>query len=167
MRRFADTVAGLVLADTRATPDTDEARAGRYSMIEEVAENGAHVVASAMLPKLLSPETAEAEPELVAAVRRMIETTAPAGIAGALAGMAERADSRDLLSGIHVPTLVIVGSKDAVTTPADARSMADAIPGARLEVLDGAGHLSNLERPGAFNRVLGDFLGALEPRFEQ
>jgi 3-oxoadipate enol-lactonase len=72
--------------------------------------------------------------------------------------MAARADSTDLLQAIAVPTLVLVGSQDAITPPEEARRMAAAIPGARCTVVDGAGHLSNLERWDAFNAALGGFL---------
>jgi 3-oxoadipate enol-lactonase len=60
---------------------------------------------------------------------------------------------------IAVPTLVIVGSEDRIAPPHIARAMAEAIPGAVLEVLDGAGHISNIEAPAAFDAALARFLG--------
>jgi pimeloyl-ACP methyl ester carboxylesterase len=161
MRKYAAEVEGLVLADTRATPDTEEARAGRYALIEEVAATGPQVVAERMLPRLLAPKSIEEKPELVVSVRRMIETTSAAGIGASLAGIAERPDSTDLLASIAVPTLVVVGANDEVTPESDARAMADAIPGAQLEVIDDVAHLSNLEAPVEFNRVLKAFLSNL------
>ncbi len=81
------------------------------------------------------------------------------GVAGALAGLRDRADSRPTLPTISVPTLVLVGEHDALTPPADAAAMAAAIPGARLVVvIPRAGHLSPLENPRAVNRALRDFL---------
>lgn len=166
MRKYAADVEGLVLADTRATPDTDEARAARYTLIEEVASTGPQLVAERMLPRLLAPKSTEEKPELVVSVRRMIETTSPAGIAASLAGMAERPDSTDVLASIAVPTLVIVGSLDEVTPESDARAMAEAIPGAQLEVIDDVAHLSNLENPAEFNRLLKAFLSSLNGKKE-
>lgn len=160
-RKYPEALRALVLADTRATADTPEAKAARYEMIRDVAANGPAAIAEEMLPKLLSKETVEAKSGLVVEVRRMIETTSPAGIAGALAGMAERRDATDVLSSIAVPTLVIVGSEDVVTPESDARALADAIPGARLEVIEGAAHLSSLERPDEFNELVREFLAAL------
>jgi pimeloyl-ACP methyl ester carboxylesterase len=157
-RKYAEDLAGLVLADTRATADTEEGRAARYAMIEDVAVTGPAGVAEKLLPKLLSAKTIEEEPTLVVEVRRMIETTSAAGIAGALAGMAERPDSTDVLASIGVPTLVIVGEEDAITPPSDAEAMAGAIDGARLERIEGAGHLSNLERHSEFNALVKAFL---------
>jgi pimeloyl-ACP methyl ester carboxylesterase len=57
-----------------------------------------------------------------------------------------------------VPTLVVVGSEDAFTPVADARHLHERIPGARLRIIGGAGHLPNLERPEAFNAALGELL---------
>lgn len=60
---------------------------------------------------------------------------------------------------ITVPTLVIVGSEDRIAPPHIARAMADAIPGAVLHVIEGAGHVSNIEAPDAFDAALAEFLG--------
>jgi 3-oxoadipate enol-lactonase len=60
-----------------------------------------------------------------------------------------------------VPTLVIAGDEDALTPPKEAKKLKESIRGARLEVLQGAGHLSNVERPAAFNTVVSEFLASL------
>jgi pimeloyl-ACP methyl ester carboxylesterase len=83
------------------------------------------------------------------------------GIIGALEAMKARPDSTSLLAGIDVPTLVVVGDEDAITPAKEARQMHERIPGSRLEVIPSAGHLSNLERPAAFNAALSDFVGSL------
>jgi pimeloyl-ACP methyl ester carboxylesterase len=84
------------------------------------------------------------------------------GLAHAARGMLAQADASviDSLPAIRVPTLIILGDRD---TPfiAPCEYMAKKIPGARLEVIAGAGHASNLDQPDAFNRVLRDFLDAL------
>jgi pimeloyl-ACP methyl ester carboxylesterase len=157
-RKYVGELSGLVLADTRATADSEEGRAARYTMIEEVAANGPAAVAESLLPKLLSKRCVEEDPTVLVEVRRMIETTSAAGIAGALAGMAERPDSTPVLSTIRVPTLVIVGEEDAITPPSDAEAMAAGIAGARLERIEGAAHISNLECHARFTSVLKDFL---------
>ena len=63
-------------------------------------------------------------------------------------------------ASIRAPALVIWGEEDEVTPLAHSRQIADAIPGARLETIPGAGHIANLDRPEAFNRLLADFLDA-------
>jgi len=83
-------------------------------------------------------------------------------LAHAARGMLAQSDGHviETLPAIRVPTLVIVGDKDEPFL-APCRYMAGKIPGARLEVIAGAGHSANLDQPEAFNRVLGDFLAAL------
>ena len=98
----------------------------------------------------------------------MIETTSSSGIVAALHAMASRPDSTELLGTIAVPAIVIVGERDATISVEKAGKMAAAIPNARLEVIEEAGHLSNLEKPDEFNRLLRTFLDELpEPRDER
>jgi pimeloyl-ACP methyl ester carboxylesterase len=91
-------------------------------------------------------------------VRGLITANSAEGIAGAIDAMMSRQDAQALLSSIRVPTLVLVGSEDALTPPALSEEMHRNIPGAELVVIEGAGHLSNLEQPDRFNDALGRFL---------
>jgi len=158
-RRHRDRVAALVLADTRATPDTEAARAGRYQTAGAVAEQGVSVLVGPMLPNLLGPEP---RPATRAEVQAMMARQPAAGVVAALKAMAARPDSTADLAGIDVPTLVVVGGEDRITPPDDARAIAAAVPGAGLVVVPGAGHLSNLEEPGAFNAALRAFLETVD-----
>ena len=72
------------------------------------------------------------------------------------------ADQRDRVGAIAVPTLVLVGEEDAVTPPVLSEQLAKLIPGAKLEVIAGAGHLANLEQPGAFNTAVDEFLSEID-----
>jgi 3-oxoadipate enol-lactonase len=76
----------------------------------------------------------------------------------ALRAMAARPDSTPLLSTFVVPTLVIVGSEDTLTPPSEAHALHDGIANSRLVEIPGAGHLSNLENPEAFNAAVEEFL---------
>ncbi len=160
-RRHTDRVRALVLADTRPQADSLEGKQGRFAAAQTAHERGAGAIAEGMLPRLLTPASIEGRPDLVRAARAIMESTPVTGIAADLMAMAERPDSVDMLSGIKVPTLVVVGEEDALTPPADARLMAERIPGARLVTIPGAAHLSNMEQPQAFNQALRDFLAAL------
>ena len=157
-RRYPERVAALILADTRASADTEEGLRGREELAAVAEKEGAAGVAERMLPKLLGASTHASRPQVVAAVREMILTTSPAGIVRALRGMAARPASFDLLPKIHCPTLILVGAEDTLTPPADSEALAKTVPGAQLEVIPAAGHLSNLEQPTAFNRALDAFL---------
>ena len=92
----------------------------------------------------------------------MMRTTPPRGAAAALRGRAERRDYTPLLPQITVPTLVIVGSDDAFTPVSDAEFMRERIPRARVAVIEGAGHMPNVEKPAEFNRVLAEFMETLD-----
>ena len=83
------------------------------------------------------------------------------GAAAALRGMALRRDQTDILSKIDVPVLVIVGSEDAVIPPSEAEASHQRIEGSRLVRIEGAGHVSNVERPEEFDRALKEFFEAL------
>ena len=161
-RLFPARVLALVLADTRPQADTEEARRNREEIATQILREGIRTIDDAMMPKLLAPATYHEQPQIVQRIRDMILQTDPQGAAAAMLGMAARADQTELLREIDCPTLIIVGSLDRVTPPADAELMQREIRGARLEVLAGAGHVSNLERPAEFNRALEKFLDELE-----
>jgi 3-oxoadipate enol-lactonase len=153
-------VAGLVLADTRAGPDDEAGRARRTEQARRVRTEGLDWLPDALVPALLGETSLAKRPEVVENVRSWITQEAhPEGVARALEAMRDRPDSLPDLSGIQVPVLVLVGEEDTLTPPSEARRMADAIPGARLEILSEGGHLSNLETPEAFNRALRSFVG--------
>ncbi|HEX7152096.1 MAG TPA: alpha/beta hydrolase [Thermoanaerobaculia bacterium] len=143
-------VEGLILIDTKETADTEEGRKGRYDSIEKVKNEGLTPIVDAMLPKMLTPA---ASPEMVAQVRAIMEATSPAGAIAALGAMANRPDSSALLPALDVRTLIVVGDQDSITPVADAQRMAAALPHAKLVVLEGAAHLSNLQQSAAFNKA--------------
>lgn len=163
-RLFPQRVRALILADTRPHADTNEARANREAMAQHALAEGMAAIAETMLPKLLAPATLNDQPEITARVREMILNTQPEGAAAALRGMARRRDQTSLLPEILAPTLIIVGSEDALTPPADSELMHREIRGSQLVVIEGAGHVSNIERPTEFNDALTKFLRALEVR---
>ena len=160
-RKYPDRLRGLILADTRAEPDDDAAKANRDKTIGLAATSPASAVVEQMLPKLLGPTTHASRPELVEQVRRIGAAQRPAGIIAALQGLRNRPDSRPTLGTIRVPTLIIVGREDGLTPPALAEGMEKGIAGAKLVILDGAGHLSNLEQPVAFGEALREFVLSL------
>jgi len=157
-RRCPARIRALVLADTRAGADSEEGRAARLKFAEDAMAHGIRWVAEQMLPKLLGPSPAVAVREKV---RRVIQENAPEAVAAAQRGMAVRADSRELLGRISCPTLVLVGEGDALTPPSEAEALRSAIPHARLAVLPGGSHLSNVDAAAAFNSELQSFLAGL------
>lgn len=140
---FAENVperlAGLGLITTRAKPDSEEGRAGRYEMVEKVKEDGSKVLAQSLAPKLSQDEA------IVSRMKEMIAQTPANGIIGALKGMAERPDRRDLLPKIKVPALVVAGEADQIINLQDAEQMARALPRGEFLSIEGAGHMPMLE----------------------
>ena len=154
-------LSAIVLADTKAPADTEEARAGRERMLETLSERGPDGVAEAMIPKLLGETTRRTKAELISDVRSMILKNSPDGIRRAILRLRDRPDATRVLSTIRVPALAMVGEEDTVTPPSDAAALQAGIPAAMLHTIAAAGHLSNLEAPERFNEVLAGFLAKL------
>ncbi len=162
LRRHRERVRALVLFDTRADADASDVRRARDQQSSLAREQGAAAIADQMLPRMLAPGAAQSMPHVVERVRGMMLAAPVAGIAGALAAMRDRADSTALLAMLEdLPTMIVVGEDDAMTPVDLARAMASAVPGARLEVVAGAGHLPPMEAPGEVNALLLDFLKSL------
>ncbi len=156
-RRHAARISRLILADTKAGPDTTTARENRFRLAELVRAKGARAAADAMLPRLFAPSHLNSP--AAHEIRAIIERTSPDDIIRTLYALAERPDATSLLDSIHAPCLVIVGEHDAITPPADAELICRLAPGARPPVvIPNAGHLSPLENPAGFNQALADFL---------
>jgi pimeloyl-ACP methyl ester carboxylesterase len=154
-RRARDRVIGFVLANTRAVADPPEAAAARRALAERLRSEG-NVLADEP-PALLSDRAPE---DLRARVRGWIAEQPPEAIAAASLGMAERPDSTPDLATIDVPTLVLTSTDDRLIAPEISAEMAGLIPQGRLETIEGAGHLSNLEAPKAFDAALLEHLAA-------
>jgi 3-oxoadipate enol-lactonase len=156
-RRHPERVQALVLADTRAEPDSPQGRANRDASAVRVREIGPAAFAEEMLPRIMAPANVE-DPHVRGRALRMMAKQPVDGIVGALGALRDRPDSSTLLPNITVPALVVVGREDSLTPPADARAMTNAIPGARMVEVPHAGHLSPIENPRAVNAALREFL---------
>jgi 3-oxoadipate enol-lactonase len=154
-RRARDRVLGFVLANTRAVADAPDAADKRRALAQRLRAEG-NVLADEPPPLLAE----DAPSELVERVRSWIADQTPEAIAAAALGMAERPDSTPDLATIDVPTLVVTSVGDRLIPPEVSSEMADRIAGAKLDVLDRAGHLSNLEAPDGFNRLLVEHVRA-------
>jgi len=101
-----------------------------------------------------------ADKALTDMVRQMAVDIGAEALVRQHAAIMGRPDNRPLLASIRCPTLVIVGREDALTPPELAQEIAAGIPGARLEIIPGCGHLSTLEQPQAVNRAMRAWLTA-------
>ncbi|MES2119703.1 MAG: alpha/beta fold hydrolase [Pseudomonadota bacterium] len=149
-----DRMASLILADTFAAHPDGQAIYERSL----AASSDLRVLAEARVDVLLGQP---ADPEVR---REVIETMAAIAPAAYVIG-AEAvwlAHQRERVHDIRVPTLVLCGTEDKVTPPALSRELVQLIPGARLEMIEGAGHLGSLEKPDAFNTLVGAFVRAVD-----
>jgi pimeloyl-ACP methyl ester carboxylesterase len=158
LRLFPERVSGLILANTRPEPDSEEVRENRKNMARRVAEEGVEVLIELQMERLLARDTLENDAAVVEKVRAMILESSPNGVVAALGAMRDRPDSTPLLASIEVPTLVIGGEEDEISSPEVMEAMAEKIPNSRHVTLPRAGHLSNLEAPEGFNSALKEFL---------
>lgn len=157
MRKYADGVVGLVLADTRAEADPPEGKEKRSNQQKQVLQEGTEGLVEALTGALLAESTRTNKPDVVKKVQAAMENPA-AGFIGALEAMKNRIDSTEGLAKVSVPTLVIVGENDGITPPEAARKLHEHIGGSQLVVIPDAGHISNMESPEAFNGALAEFL---------
>lgn len=141
VRKYPERVAGLGLVATQALADMPERKAGRYATAEQVGAQGVVVVADAMAPKLSS------NPQHIEDLRTLILRQPAAGIMGALAAMAERPDSSDLLPTFTYPAVIVVGLADMLIPVERSREMKQAISQATLTEIPNAGHLPMWDAP--------------------
>jgi len=151
-------VRGLMLVDTTALADDAAAKERREATAKNVEAQGMGELVTGLLPRLLADE---AKPYVRARVETIMRSVNPAGAAAASRAMAARDDSREILARYSGPALVVVGEKDVITPLERAKQMVELMPKAKLVTVPGAGHLSNVEAPQAFNQALGEFVAGL------
>ncbi|HKN77410.1 MAG TPA: 3-oxoadipate enol-lactonase [Candidatus Acidoferrum sp.] len=143
----------LILCNTAAKIGTPEMWNTR---IEAVRKGGMKSISSTVMERWFSADFRSNSPDVIATIKQLFERTNPEGYAANCAAIREF-DAREAIAAVKVPTLVIAGTHDAATTPADGRYLADHIAGARYVELNAA-HLSNIENRDRFNTELSTFL---------
>ena len=157
-RMFPEKVTSLVLCDTKAEQDNEDALANRRDFITAVRANGPDEAVARMLPNVFAPETYTAKTEVVDAFKHIVKNQSGDVIASAMQAIASRTDSVDTLATINCPVTFINGKEDTLTPPSLAESMHRQIPGSALPLIPHAGHLSNMEQPEIFNACLLEHL---------
>jgi 3-oxoadipate enol-lactonase len=158
LRIFPERISALILANTRPDPDTEEVKETRREVARQIAEEGVQILPKLQIGRLLAHDTLENKKGVVELVREMILESSPDGVVAALGAIRERPDSTDLLEKINVPTLLVGGAEDVLSTPEIMKGMAKQVPSSYHLTLENAGHLSNLEAPEEFNAALRAFL---------
>lgn len=167
-----EAVSALVLLDTYLGSEPAETYARYFGMLSTVEQAGAipTPMQEAIVPLFFSPVTMQQAPDMISRFKANLSSFNAAqipGIVGIGRGIFSRASQLDRLPQITAPTLIIVGADDKSRPPHEAQQMAEYIPGATLEVIADAGHVSNLEQPGQVTPLLARFLmKALTPTIE-
>lgn len=162
MRRAPERVTRLALLDTTAKPATPERNAARLELIN-LAGNGQYDRAIDLLwPTFVAPGRLE-DHALRVIVQRMATETGPEAFIRQQQALLNRPDSRPGLAEIRTPTLVLVGSEDRLTPVADSEEIAAGIPGAKLTIIPGCGHLATLEAPDSVTSALAQWLADESP----
>lgn len=157
LRRAPERVAKLVLISTLASADGPAQTARRQGYIDLVESGQFDQVVEERIP-ILFPEEKRGDARLLGIARRMAADTGAETFLAQQRAIMARIDSRPRLGEIAVPTLLIWGEKDGITSRAHHDEIAEAIPGARLKVVPGAGHLPTVEAPEAVVPLLADFI---------
>ena len=161
LERYAERISGACFITTRANADDEAGRERRLALARDVLKFGPQVVADAFEKLLFAEESLVERPKLVGEVYGWMTANDSRGIAGGLLAMRERKDYTPLLGSFNVPALAIGADGDKAAPPDNARTIAAGIPGCRLAIIPYAGHMANLENPGAFNAALLEFLRSL------
>jgi 3-oxoadipate enol-lactonase len=158
IENYPDRFSALVLCDTNCAADSKKGKEKRMKTIEEIRAEGVNYYAEMILPNLFAPGSFITIKQEIGWVREMIINTSKDTLISTLLALYKRKETCSKLSGIKVPALIMVGKEDKLTPPEAARNMQKKIKGSLLEIIEHAGHLSNLENPAVFNRHILKFL---------
>ena len=154
-RQFGSRLAGLILCDTKAEADTEAQKRLRSQFAADALKRGPQAAIDRLYPNFVTENTL---PETAIAIQDWIMQAKPQVIANALIAMRDRRDNSDILPLMVLPVSVIVGEKDATSTPDLMRNMAEMIPNSSFEVIAGTAHLSAVEAPEQWAGIVGAFL---------
>jgi pimeloyl-ACP methyl ester carboxylesterase len=157
VRQAPERIMKLALLDTNARADTDKQRRRRRGLMTLADRGEFRGVTPRLLPMLIHPDRI-GEEALTGEVMAMAERVGRDAFLRQQKLIMDRPDSRLWLSSIQLPTLVLCGRQDAISTLEMHVEMAGAIPGARLAIVEECGHLASLERPHATTALMRDWL---------
>ncbi len=147
-------VSAMVLSNTAHKIGTDEMWNQRIATINE---KGVGALADGVMQRWFTPTFRRPENAAFVAYTAMLVRTDPDGYAGTCAALRDT-DLTESTRGLKLPVLCLVGDQDGATPPELVRSMADLIAGSRFKIIDGAGHIPNVEQPEITAQLIGNFL---------
>ena len=161
MGKYPERFNALILCDTQCIADTPEAKEKRIKAIESIRKTGVEKYADESIKNLFASGSFITKQKEIAAVREMILKTSEQSLCNTLLALSHRKETCNILPGIKIPALIMVGNEDKITPPASARFMNENIKDSIMKILEYAGHLSNLESPYEFNVHLKRFIASI------
>ena len=158
VKNFPERFEALILCDTQCVADTTEGKENRYKVIEQIKENSATEFNEKFIKNVFHPDSISSKTEVVKNLSDVVFANSKEIMMSGLTALAERSETCSSLKDIHIHTLIICGKQDTVTPLAQSEFMNLNIKDSILNIIDNAGHVSNLEQPEAFNKHLSDFL---------
>ncbi|MGB3005116.1 MAG: alpha/beta fold hydrolase [Chitinophagaceae bacterium] len=160
-QRFPDRFEAMVLCDTQCIADTPEVKEKRYKSIDAIESDGVADFNEGFIKKVFHKDSLSNKKDLVGQLRSVVFSNSKHIITQGLVALAERSETCSTLNKTTIPTLIICGREDEVTPLVQSEFMNATIKGSIFQVIDNAGHVSNLEQPQIFNKHLLDFLTTL------
>jgi pimeloyl-ACP methyl ester carboxylesterase len=161
VKRFPCKFEALVLSDTQCIAETAGGKEKRYKVIEDIRENDAAKFNEGFIKSVFHPDSLVNKKEIVDQLGEVVFANSQDIIIQGLMALAERPETCSSLGEIKIPTLIICGREDVVTPLAQSEWMNAAIKGSKLQIIENAGHVSNLEQPHDFAKYLSEFLAKL------
>jgi 3-oxoadipate enol-lactonase len=158
IEKYPERFDALILSDTQCTADSAEQKAKRLITIETIKTNGLENFADESIKNLFAPESFTFKKAERGLVKEMILHTSEQSLSNTLQALANRKETCESLGKIKVPTLILVGDQDKITPLSASQFMESKINGSILQIIDRAGHISNMEKPIEFNSQIKNFM---------
>lgn len=160
--RYSDRIKALILCDTQCIADSDAAREKRHKSIEEILKDGHDNFVDKFIKSIFCQNTHNTKPEIVSQLKTLVSANPIPVFINGLKALANRTETCTKLTDIVIPTLIVCGQEDELTPVSQSEFMHQQIKGSMLHVIENAGHMSNLEQEDEFNKILLNFLSALD-----
>jgi pimeloyl-ACP methyl ester carboxylesterase len=158
MGRIENMFSALILCETKSVADDNETKLKLAGAIKRINACQFELFIEEFVANCFADSFMNgSEKEYREVVSRSLKND-PVGVKGCVLAMGGRTDTTELLTRIKIPTLVICGSEDKLSPPAVMKKMADAIPGSEFVLVEGAGHMTPIEKPDIVNEKVASFL---------
>jgi pimeloyl-ACP methyl ester carboxylesterase len=148
----------LILCDTRSEADDNAGKLKRSNAIDKINVEGVESFVNEFVPGCFHPKIKERNNEMYEKVLTECKSQNPIGVKGALFAMLSRLDTTKALKNISIPSLILVGKKDALTPPKVMKQLADRILESQFVIVPKSGHMTPLENPEFVNKKILQFL---------